>query len=48
MSNYALKSDVKNVTGVNTSDFTKRADLASLKSEADEVDVDKLEMYQVF
>ena len=36
--NYATKSDLKNATVVDTSDFSKKADLASLKS-----DIDKLE-----
>ena len=43
--NYATKFDLKNAAGVDTSDFTKKADLASLRSEVDEVDVDKLEKY---
>ena len=43
MNNYARKSKVKNVTGVDTSDFAKKADLASLKSEVNELDVDRLE-----
>ena len=44
--NYATKFNLKNAAGVDTSDFTKKADLASLRSEVDEVDVDKLEKYQ--
>ena len=44
--NYATKFDLKNAAGVDASDFTKKADLASLRSEVDEVDVDKLEKYQ--
>ena len=44
--NYATKFDLKNAAVVDTSDFTKNADLASLRSEVDEVDADKLEMYQ--
>ena len=44
--NYATKFDLKNAAGVDTSDFTKKADLATLRSEVDEVDVDKLEKYQ--
>ena len=44
--NYATKFDLKNAAGVDTSDFTKSADSASLRSEVDEVDADKLEMYQ--
>ena len=37
LSNYAIKSDVKNAAGVDTSDFAKKADLASLNSEADNI-----------
>ena len=44
--NYATKFDLKNAAGVDTSDVTKKADLASLRSEVDEEDVDKLEKYQ--
>ena len=44
--NYATKFDLKNAAGVDTSDVTKKADLASLRSEVDKVDVDKLEKYQ--
>ena len=32
LSNYATKSDLKNATGGDTSDFAEKADLASLKS----------------
>ena len=42
LSNYATKSDLKNATCVDTSDFAKKADFTSLKSNADEVDIDKL------
>ena len=31
MSNYATKKDLKNATGVDTSDFTKNIDLTNLK-----------------
>ena len=30
VSNYAVKENFKNVTGVNTSDFAKKIDLANL------------------
>ena len=40
--NYATKADLKNVTGVDTSKFAKKIDLASLKSNADKLDIDKL------
>ena len=36
------KSDVKNITGVDTSKFSKIISLASLKSKVDELDIDKL------
>ena len=42
MSNYATKADLKNATGVNTSKFPKKVDLAHLKSNVDESDIDKL------
>ena len=40
------KSDLKNATGVDTSKFTNKVDLASLKSEVDKLDIDKLEKVQ--
>ena len=44
LSNYVTKSDLKNATGVDTSKFTEKVDLASLKSEVDKLDIDKLEI----
>ena len=41
LSNYATKADLKNVTGVDTSDF-KKNDLAYLKSDVLKLDIDKL------
>ena len=41
MSNYATKSDLKNATGVDTSDFAKKTDLVNLKSDLDKLDIDK-------
>ena len=41
-SNYATKSDLKNATGADTSQFLKKDDLANLKSEVDKLDIDKL------
>ena len=40
------KSDLKNATGVDTSKFTNKVDLASLKSEVDKLDIDKSEKVQ--
>ena len=42
LSNYATKADSKNVTGVATSKFVKKVDLANLKSNVDKLDTDKL------
>ena len=47
LSNYVTKSDLKNETGFNTSDFAKKADLSILKATVYELDVDKSKMYQV-
>ena len=41
-SNYATKADLKNATGTDTSDFAKNTDLANLKSDVDNIDIDKL------
>ena len=40
--NYATKTNLKNVTGVDTSKFAKKIDLANLKSDLDKLDIDKL------
>ena len=40
LSNYATKSDLKNATGVYTSQFAKKDNLVNFKSEIDESDVD--------
>ena len=42
LSNYATKTDLKNVTHVDTSSFALKTNLASLKTEADKLDIDKL------
>ena len=42
LSNYATKADLQNATGVDTSPFAKKVDLASLKSNVDKLDIDKL------
>ena len=43
MASYATKSDLKNSRCVNTPQFTTKTNLASLISDIDELDVDKLE-----
>ena len=42
LSNYALKTDLKNATGIDTSKLATKSDLASLKAEIDKLDIEKL------
>ena len=42
LSNYATKADWKNETGVDTLDFSKKTDLANLKSDVDKLDIKRL------
>ena len=42
LSYYGIKSDLKNATGVDTSDFPKKTDLANLKADVGKLDIDKL------
>ena len=42
LSNYATKTDLKNVTHVDTSSFALKKILPNLKTEVDELDIDKL------
>ena len=42
LSNYATKTDLKKVTHVGTSSFALKTNLASLKTEVDKLDIDKL------
>ena len=42
LSNYATKAELKNKTGNDTTKFAKKIDLASLKSNVDKLDIDKL------
>ena len=39
---YAAKTDLKNVTGIDTSKLVASSDLASLKAEVDKLDINKL------
>ena len=47
MSNYATKTDLKNVTHVDVSSFASKTNLASLKTEVDKIDADKLKTVPV-
>ena len=42
LSNYATKADIKNISHVDTSSFAVKSNLASLKTEIDKLDIDKL------
>ena len=42
LSNYAIKTDLKNVSHVDVSSFALKSNLASLKTEVDKLDIDKL------
>ena len=42
LSNYATKSDIKNVTRIDTSSFALKTNLSSLKTEVDKLDTNKL------
>ena len=42
LSNYATKTDIKNITNVVTSGFALKTNLANLKTEHDKLDIDKL------
>ena len=42
LSNYATKTDLKNVTHVDTSSFALKTNLSNLKTEVDQLDIDKL------
>ena len=42
LSNYATKADIKNISHADTSSFALKTNLASLKSEEDKLDIDKL------
>ena len=42
LTNYATKTDLKNITHVDTSSFASKTNLAALKREVDKIDVDKL------
>ena len=47
LSNYATKTDMKNVSHVDVSSFAPKPNLASLKTEADKLDIDKLTLVPV-
>ena len=42
LSNYARKAGIKNISHIDTSSFALKTNLASLKTEVDKLDTDKL------
>ena len=42
MFNYATKTDIKNISHIDTSSFALKSNLASLKTEVDKLDINKL------
>ena len=42
LSNYATKDDVKNITHVDVSNYASKINLATLETEVDKIDTDKL------
>ena len=42
LSNYATKTDIKNILHVDTSSFALKSNLASLKAKVNKLDIDKL------
>ena len=42
MSNYVTKTGIKNISHVDTSSFALKRNLASLKTEVEKLDIDKL------
>ena len=47
LSNYAIKTDLKNVSHVDVSSFALKSNLASLKTKVDKLDIDKLVPFPV-
>ena len=44
LTNYATKADIKNTSQVDTSSFSLKSNLASLKTEVDKLDIDILKI----
>ena len=42
LSNYATKTDIRNISHIDTSSFALKSNLANLKTEIDKLDIDKL------
>ena len=42
LSNYATKTDIKNISHIDTSSFALKTNFANLKTEVEKLDIDKL------
>ena len=47
LSNYATKTDLKNISQVDTSRFALKANIVNLQTEVDKLDIDKLALVPV-
>ena len=47
LTNYATKTDLKNITHIDVSSFASKTNLAALKTEVDKIDADKLKTVPV-
>ena len=47
LSNYATKTDIKNILHIDTSSFALKSNLSSLKTAVDKSDIDKLMLVPV-
>ena len=47
LTNYATKTDLKNITHIDMSSFASKTNLAALKTEVDKIDTDKLKTASV-
>ena len=47
LSNYATKTDIKNISHVDTSSFALKTNFAKLKTEVDKLDIVKLNMIHI-
>ena len=47
LTNYATKTDLKNITHVDVSNFASKTNLAAVKTEVDKIDADKLKTVPV-
>ena len=43
LGNYVTQKELKNMTNVNTSDFTLKINVAEIKKKVDDIDVDKID-----